>query len=56
MKKEKVFENYEHLRQTIERLMPDEYPTGMAATFADDMLKKGQVKIKTKKNEDLHRN
>lgn len=43
---DKTFDSYEHLRQCIERQMPDMYPVGMAAVFADDLIKNNKVKIK----------
>jgi hypothetical protein len=40
------FESFEQLRQAVERTMPDEYPVGFAAAYAESMLKDGRAKIK----------
>lgn len=43
-----TYDSYEHLVECISRSMPDEYPTGMANSFADDMIKNSKVIIRDK--------
>ncbi len=49
MKKSKLpkqYSSYDELIAWVSTNMPDEYPSGMAILFADDMLKNGEAVIK----------
>lgn len=54
MSKPAVFNSFDDLVWAVALSMPDEYPSGMAAVLAQDLIDKGKAVIESPESEEIN--